>query len=238
MAQTGARPAYAPKVAPRADEGACSASADQPPSSPPPSPPHRNSGGLPGERAGSSGLPTLEEDGDSILPGLSGNSGHMGALAALSGGSSAGGSGGGASQLGTACAVMGAAQKMRKGGGKRNWKANLQSRHILEMPGSMVGISDPFQGKPSVSPYVVTAIKQSEIFVLPQAPLKAVLNLMPFDESNVLAATVQAQFNKLCKQLKASELVSDSVEKRKEEVRAFSLSPFVATLSPRLRLLN
>ena len=172
------------------------------PASPPPSPPRPGSpGGSPG------GMPALDET-------SSVGEDHLAALAGLSG-----------AQLGGVAASGGdrpsaapkRPQRGHGGGGKRNWKANLQSRHILEMPGSMVGIADPLHGKPKVSPYVVTALKQCIVFVIPKAQLTAVLNLMPFEEQNALCAAVQAQYNRLCKQLKANELVSDTVDKRKEE---------------------
>ena len=107
--------------------------------------------------------------------------------------------------------------RTRTGANKRNWKANLMSRHILEREGSMVGIADPLGGKSKVSPFLVTALKQSDVLVLNQAPLKAIVNLLPRDDAHIICAVVQAQYNHVLEALKAKELIEDSVEKRRED---------------------
>ena len=107
--------------------------------------------------------------------------------------------------------------RTRTGANKRNWKANLMSRHILEREGSMVGIADPLGGKSKVSPFLVTALKQSDVLVLNQAPLKAIVNLLPRDDAHMICAVVQAQYNHVLEALKAKELIEDSVEKRRED---------------------
>ena len=129
----------------------------------------------------------------------------------------------GAAGAGNNLSMMGAAKcgnqmsKCAKGvkkGGKKG--KQFMSRHIMERDGSMIGFSDPLQ-KPGMSPFVVTALKNTEVLAVGLGPLKAIVNLLPSEDAHAICSVVQAQHNKLMEALKAKDLCGDSVDRRKEQ---------------------
>lgn len=102
-----------------------------------------------------------------------------------------------------------------KGKGK-NWKANLMSRHIIERHGAIIGFPDPL-AKPTTSPFVLTALKQSDILTIKMGPLKQSLQLFPTEDAHAICMAVQAQYNHAIDALKARELRCDSVDRRAAE---------------------
>ena len=124
------------------------------------------------------------------------------------------------SQTGKRGSCMGGARdatRSRTNTRKRDWKKNLQARHMMEKSGQMIGVPDPMSKSVFPSPFIVTALKQSDVLVIQKAPLRATLNLLPVEDAHRLCLSVQKEYNQVCNNLKAKELVCDSVDKRKEE---------------------
>ena len=105
----------------------------------------------------------------------------------------------------------------RETGGVRNTfkksKGHMQTRRILDRPGSVVGLADPLN-KPEVSPFIVTATKVCDVMQIKGGALKQVLLLMPFEDSNIICAAVQKEYNATIDYLKAKDLRSTTVDDR------------------------
>ena len=102
------------------------------------------------------------------------------------------------------------------GKGKSKFKAQLMARHIMEREGSMIGIAEPFAPR-SVSRFLVTALKTTDVMVVHQGPLRAIINLLPGDDAHAISLAMEQQHNFVMESLKAKDLCVRSVEKRRED---------------------